>query len=181
MSTTPTTRTAAETTFGNVLDFDLQGTLAGYWIAVLRVITGYWFLHAGFTKFSVVAGEPFDASGYLLNATGSPIAGLFAWVAGTPWLMDLTNLMVPAGEFLIGLGLIVGALVRLASFFGVLLMSFFYLGNADWAHGLVNGDLMGLLLFVTLATLGAGRILGLDAYLEKLDFANTRIAKFLLG
>lgn len=181
MTTTTLTRSGAETTVGEVLDFDLRGTLAGYWIAVLRVITGYWILHAGFTKFSFVAGEPFDASGYLLNAAGSPISGLFAWVAGTPWLLEFTNLAIPAGEFLIGLGLIVGALVRLASFFGALLMTFFYLGNADWAHGLINGDLMGLLLFVTLATLGAGRILGLDASLERLDFAKTKLAKFLLG
>ena len=181
MTTTPTTQPTGETTFGNVLDFDLQGTLAGYWIAVLRVITGYWFLHAGFTKFSFVAGEPFDASGYLLNASGSPIAGLFAWVAGTPGMLEFTNLMIPLGETLIGLGLIVGALVRLASFFGVVLMTFFYLGNADWAHGFVNGDLMGLLLFVTLATLGAGRILGLDTYLERLDLADNRVAKYLLG
>ncbi|WP_311170787.1 DoxX family membrane protein [Halobellus ordinarius] len=182
-TTTETTRTAAtETTLGDVLDFDLGGTLAGYWLAVLRVITGYWFLHAGFTKFSFVAGEPFDASGYLLQGTtASPIHGLFATVASTPWLMEFTNLAIPAGEFLIGLGLVVGALVRLASFFGVVLMTFFYLGNADWAHGLVNGDLMGLLLFVTLATLGAGRVLGLDAYIEQLDIGNSKLAKFLLG
>jgi thiosulfate dehydrogenase [quinone] large subunit len=183
MRTTPTTQTAApETAFSTILDFDLQGTVAGYWLAVLRVVTGYWFLHAGFTKFSFVAGEPFDAAGYLLHGTtASPIHGFFAWVAGTPWLLEFTNFAIPAGEFLIGLGLVVGALVRLASFFGAFLMVFFYLGNADWAHGLVNGDLMGLLLFVTIATLGAGRILGLDVFVERLDLAQTRIAKFLLG
>ena len=181
MTTTPT-QAATETTFDDILNFDLGGPVAGYWLAILRVVTGYWFLHAGFTKFAFVSGEPFDASGYLLQGTaGSPIHGFFAWAAGTPWLMEFTNFAIPAGEFLIGLGLVVGALVRLASFFGVLLMVFFYLGNADWAHGLVNGDLMGLLLFVTIATLGAGRILGLDAYLEQLDLADTRIAKFLLG
>jgi thiosulfate dehydrogenase [quinone] large subunit len=53
--------------------------------------------------------------------------------------------MIPVGETLIGLGLIVGGLVRLASFFGGVLMVFFYLGNASWSHGFVNGDLMGLL------------------------------------
>ncbi|MDS0297491.1 DoxX family membrane protein [Halogeometricum sp. S1BR25-6] len=173
---TTTTRTAVE----DVLEFDLQGTIAGYWLVALRLITGYWFLHAGWTKFAFVSGEAFDASGYLANNSG-PIQGFFAWVAATPWLMDVTNVMIPAGEFLIGLGLIVGALVRLASFFGALLMAFFYLGNADWAHGLVNGDLFGLVLFVTLATFGAGRILGLDAYLEKLDLADNRVAKFILG
>jgi thiosulfate dehydrogenase [quinone] large subunit len=60
-------------------------------------------------------------------------------------------------------------------------MVFFYLGNADWTHGLVNGDLFGLVLFVTLATFGAGRILGLDAYIEEMDLGKSRLAKFLLG
>jgi len=180
-TTTPTTQTA-ETTFGNVLDFDLQGTVAGYWLAILRIVTGYWMLHAGLTKFAFISGEAFDASGYLLHASAaSPLQGFFAWAAATPWLLGFTNFMIPVGETLIGLGLVVGALVRLASFFGVILMTFFYLGNADWAHGLVNGDLMGLMLFVTVATLGAGRVLGLDAYIEGLDFADTRIGKFLLG
>ena len=60
-------------------------------------------------------------------------------------------------------------------------MTFFYLGNAAWSHGFVNGDLMGLLLFVTLGILGAGRVLGLDALLERTDVGSTRAAKFLRG
>jgi thiosulfate dehydrogenase [quinone] large subunit len=164
------------------VEFDLNGTFAGYWAAALRIITGYWFLHAGVTKFAFVAGEPFDASGWMLNATGgSPIHGFFVWAAGTPWLVEFTNFMIPVGETLIGLGLLVGALVRLAAFFGGILMVFFYLGNAAWSHGFVNGDLMGLLLFITVGVLGAGRVLGLDALLEKTDIGDTRAAKFLLG
>ena len=89
--------------------------------------------------------------------------------------------MVPVGETLIGLGLLVGALVRLAAFFGGILMTFFYLGNAAWSHGFVNSDLMGLLLFVTIGVLGAGRVLGLDALLERTDLGDTRAAKYLLG
>ena len=167
---------------GNAVGFDLNGTLAGYWAAALRIITGYWFLNAGVTKFAFVAGEPFDASGWMLNATGgSPIHGFFAWAAGTPWLLEFTNVMIPLGETLIGLGLLVGGLVRLAAFFGGILMTFFYLGNAAWSHGFVNGDLMGLLLFVTVGVLGAGRVLGLDALIEQTDVGDTRAAKLLLG
>ncbi|MBB6647052.1 DoxX family protein [Halobellus ruber] len=166
----------------NTVEFDLNGTLAGYWVAALRVITGYWFLHAGVTKFAFIAGEPFDASGWMLNATGgSPIHGFFVWAANTPWLLELTNFMIPVGETLIGLGLLVGALVRLAAFFGGVLMTFFYLGNAAWSHGFVNGDLLGLLMFVTIGMLGAGRVLGLDALLEGTDVGDTRTAKYLLG
>lgn len=174
--------TSTRHTPDNPVEFDLNGTLAGYWAAALRVVTGYWFLHAGVTKFAFVAGEPFDASGWLLNATGaSPIHGFFVWAANTPWLLEFTNVAIPVGETLIGLGLLVGGLVRLAAFFGGVLMTFFYLGNAAWSHGFVNGDLMGLLLFVTLGILGAGRVLGLDALLERTDVGSTRAAKFLLG
>jgi len=38
---------------------------ATYLLLAVWLITGYWFLHAGWTKFAFVAGEPFDASGYL--------------------------------------------------------------------------------------------------------------------
>ena len=174
--------TSTQAKLANPVEFDLQGTLAGYWVAVLRVVTGYWMLHAGITKFAFVSGEPFSAQGYLVNVgAASPIQGFLVWAGQTPWLLEFTNFMIPMGEFLIGLGLVVGALVRLASFFGGVLMVFFYLGNADWAHGLVNGDLMGLLLFVTLGVLGAGRVLGLDAILEKTELGKKRIAKYLLG
>jgi thiosulfate dehydrogenase [quinone] large subunit len=174
--------TSTQSKLGNPVEFDLTGTLAGYWVAALRIVTGYWFLHAGVTKFAVVAGEPFDASGWLVNATGgSPIHGFFVWAAGTPWLLEFTNFMIPVGETLIGLGLLVGGLVRLASFFGAVLMTFFYLGNAAWSHGMVNGDLLGLLMFVTVGVLGAGRVLGVDALLERTDIGNSRAAKYLLG
>jgi thiosulfate dehydrogenase [quinone] large subunit len=174
--------TYTQATPANPVESDLQGTLAGYWVVVLRLVTGWWFFHAGITKFAFIAGEPFSAQGYLANApAASPIQGFFMWAAGTPWLLEFTNFMIPVGETLIGLGLVAGALVRLASFFGGVLMVFFYLGNADWAHGLVNGDLMGLMLFVTLGVLGAGRVLGLDAILEKTELGKKRIAKYLLG
>ena len=174
--------TSTQQTLNSPVEFDLNGTFAGYWAAALSIVTGYWFLHAGVTKFAFVAGEPFDASGWMLNATGgSPIHGFFVWAAGMPWLVEFTNFMVPVGETLIGLGLLVGALVRLAAFFGGVLMTFFYLGNAAWSHGFVNGDLMGLLLFVTIGVLGAGRVLGLDALLERTDLGDTRAAKYLLG
>jgi thiosulfate dehydrogenase [quinone] large subunit len=61
-------------------------------------------------------------------------------------------------------------------------MTFFYLGNADWAHGYVNGDLMGLVLFVTVGVFAAGRIAGVDAYLEQTEFVrNNRVLRYLLG
>jgi thiosulfate dehydrogenase [quinone] large subunit len=75
--------------------------------------------------------------------------------------------MVPLGETLIGLGLMFGVLVRLASFFGAVFMTLFWVGNAGFGHGVVNGDLMGLLLFATMMVFAAGRYYGLDAAIER--------------
>ena len=167
--------------FGTEYEIQDVGPAAGYVVLAVRLIVGYWFLNAGWTKFAFVAGEPFNAAGYLANAQ-TPIAGLFQAVAGTPWLLELTNFMIPAGEFLIGLGIILGALTRLAALFGGFLMVMFYLGNADWGHGFVNGDLMGLLLFVIVGVFAAGRVLGVDAVLEKTAFVQRRPRlRYLLG
>ena len=166
---------------GRRQEFEYADGVAGYTLVLIRLVVGYWFLHAGWTKFAFVAGEPFDAAGYLANAE-TPIAPLFEFVVGTPWLLEVTNAMIPLGEFLIGLGLVLGALVRLAALFGGVLMTLFYLGNADWAHGYVNGDLLGLLMFVIVGVFAAGRILGVDAYLEETEFVKRRPwLRYLLG
>lgn len=161
--------------------FEYADSVAGYTLVAVRLLVGYWFLHSGWGKFAFVAGEPFTAAGYLQN-TQSPIAGLFEVVAGTPWLLEVTNVMIPVGEFLIGFGLILGALVRLAAFFGGVLMVLFYLGNADWANGYVNGDLLGFVMFVLIGVFAAGRILGVDASLEETEFVRRRPwLRYLLG
>jgi thiosulfate dehydrogenase [quinone] large subunit len=47
---------------------------------------------------------------------------------------------------------------------------------------MVNGDLMGLLLFMTIGLFGAGRALGLDGYVERLEFVKKHPRlKYLLG
>ncbi|KAB1185004.1 MULTISPECIES: DoxX family protein [Haloferax] len=165
--------------FGNRMDFDYSQGATGYVLVLVRLITGYWFLNAGMGKY--LAPEPFSAAGWLANSTG-PISGFLAWAAATPWMLEFTNFMIPLGQTLIGLGILIGALTRLAAFFGGFLMVFFYLGNADWGHGMVNGDLFGLMMFALIGTLAMGRILGLDAIIEKTEFVRQRPAlKYILG
>ena len=73
-------------------------------------------------------------------------------------------------------------LLRLASLFGMFFMSLFWVGNADFAHGLVNCDLMGLLMFATMIVLAAGRYYGLDAYVERTRFVSDHPRlRYLLG
>jgi len=155
---------------GRDVSFPVDESRLAYWLVVMRLIVGWWFLHAGLDKF---LAWPFDASWFVGGAaaqtTLGPVVTLFA--DGT--LLAFTNIMVPLGQVLIGLGLILGALTRLAAFFGAFLMVFFYFINGEtggWAHGVITGDLLGLLIFAMIATLGAGRVLGVDAYLAETAF-----------
>jgi thiosulfate dehydrogenase [quinone] large subunit len=95
--------------------------------------------------------------------------GTFIWMSQTPWFVDFVNVAVPWGEVAIGLGIMVGLLTRLAAFFGALMMLLFYFGNWDMAHGPINSDFMYMLVFLSVAAFGAGRILGLDARIEQYE------------
>jgi thiosulfate dehydrogenase [quinone] large subunit len=160
---------------------ETAGPWQAYWLVMLRFVAGWWMLHAGLDK---LMNWPFDASWFVGGAAAAtslgPIVPLFADGAG----LAFVNVMVPVGQFLIGLGLILGALTRTAAFFGAMLMLFFYFINGQtggWAHGVVTGDLLGLLIFAMIATLGAGRVLGIDAYLVQTDVVknNPRLRYFI--
>ncbi|MFC6733923.1 MULTISPECIES: DoxX family protein [unclassified Haladaptatus] len=162
-------------------------TLSVWFILALRLMMGFAFFQSGLDK--VLSGS-FSAAGYLQNAppaNNSPVADLFVTMGNTPWFVDFVNIAVPWGELLIGLGLIVGALVRLAAFFGAFMMLMFYLGNWDIAHGYINGDFAYMLVFLAVAAFGAGRIIGLDAYIEQYESSGQPLVeryprmRYLLG
>ncbi|WEL16565.1 Thiosulfate dehydrogenase (quinone) large subunit, DoxX family protein [Halorhabdus sp. SVX81] len=167
------------TLFGTDVSYEIDGRWLAYWTFLLRVVVGWWFFHAGITKV-LESGVSYNASWFVAQEglVLSPIMNLFQ--SGIPY--GLVQFWIPVGETLIGLGLLVGCLVRLASFFGAFLMMFFVTTNRGFAHSMVNSDLMGLLLFITLIVLAAGRVWGIDAYLERLDIVQKypRL-RYLLG
>ncbi|GGL37867.1 hypothetical protein GCM10009037_21850 [Halarchaeum grantii] len=145
-------------------------SLSAWFVLALRLMMGFAFAYSGFTK--LVAAEPFGAGGYLANvaaANGNPLAPVFAWMGATPWFVEFASVAVPWGELLIGLGLLVGLMTRLAAFFGALMMLMFYFGNWEVAHGVINGDFAYMLVFLSVAAFAGGRILGLDRYVENYD------------
>ncbi|WP_440006662.1 DoxX family protein [Halomicrococcus sp. SG-WS-1] len=173
-----------------VAGFTAEGklhTLSVWFILALRLMIGLAFFQSGLDK--VLSGE-FSASGYLQNAppaNGSPVADLFVAMGNTPWFVDFVDVAVPWGEVLIGLGLLFGAVTRLAAFFGAFMMLLFYLGNWDVAHGYINGDFAYMLVFLSVAAFGAGRILGLDRYIEQYEVGGKPLVerypwtRYLLG
>lgn len=162
-------------------------TLSVWFILALRLMMGLAFLQSGLDK--VLSGG-FSAKGYLTQAVpanGSPAADLFVTMGTTPWFVDFVNVAVPWGELLIGLGLLVGAVTRLAAFWGAFMMLLFYLGNWRVAHGYINGDFAYLLVFLSVAAFGAGRIVGVDAALEQYEVDGTPlierypVLRYILG
>jgi thiosulfate dehydrogenase [quinone] large subunit len=172
--------TQAANPLADEFEFELSGPLTGYWLAMLRVITGWWFFHAGVTKL-IDSGLSYGyATTYLKGMEGTALGPIPVWMGNNlGWLVEPG---VPLFETLIGLALMAGVLVRLAAFGGAFFMTLFWVGNADFAHGVVSGDFMGLLLFITVAVLATGRYYGLDGIIEKTRFVkNHPRLKYLLG
>lgn len=99
----------------------------------IRLYLGWEWLTGGWGK--LTGPKPFDATGFLNGAITKPVAkaGEVIYPNFTAFLQDfalpnvkLFNVLVPWGEFLVGLGLLLGALTTVAMFFG-LVMNFMFL------------------------------------------------------
>lgn len=138
--------------------------LSAWFVLALRVVMGIVFAVSGVEN--ILGG--FDARNYLLYSAvenGSPAASLFTALGGNDLFVQFVNVAVPWGELFIGLGLVFGVMTRLAAFWGAVLMALFYLGNWNVENGVVN--LTYLIVLLALAAFGAGRILGLDQFVEQ--------------
>jgi len=179
--------------FGRHVRFDYSERWVGYSLFLMRVVMGWTLFQGGVTKLvTYLDADPsnnWTAAGYLANAVppGNPFTGFFAAMAGSP-LIDILNMW---GLTLTGLGLILGAFVRWNAFWGAVMMLFYWLAALQGgllaglpvAHGWVVDDhLVYAALLFGLGAFGAGRILGLDAYLEDTGLVrNTPALRLLLG
>ncbi len=102
-------------------------------LTVLRVYLGWSWMTAGWGK--ITGG--FDAAGYLGGALANPVVDKATGAAVYPTYLGfiegialpnvgMINFLIPWGEFLVGVGLILGCLTTAAAFFG-LMMNFMFL------------------------------------------------------
>lgn len=140
--------------------------IAAMLVTIIRLYLGWGFLSAGWSK---LTGGQFDASGFIGNAVKNPVIGpdgSAVFGVYTSFLesfalpnVELFNVMVPWGEFLIGLGLILGCLTTAAAFFAMV-MNFSFLMAGTVSHNPTD-ILMGFLIIT--AGANAGKY-GLDRY-----------------
>lgn len=136
----------------------------------VRLYLGYEWLTAGWHKLT----GGFDAGGFLKNAVAKPIAdkatGELIYPTFTAFVnnfalpnVKIINILIPLGEFLVGLGLILGGLTAAAAFFGLLMnFMFMFAGTVSTNPWLI---LIGGIVFI--AGTNAGKY-GLDFYLMPL-------------
>jgi thiosulfate dehydrogenase [quinone] large subunit len=142
-----------------------ENKVAAAILTVLRLYLGYEWLTAGFHKLT----GGFDASGFLKGAVANPVKGPDGSIVYTTYVgflkhfalpnVNIFNTIVPLGEFLVGLGLILGCLTTAAAFFA-LVMNFSYV-----MAGTVSTNPLDILLGTIILTAGfnAGRV-GLDRW-----------------
>jgi thiosulfate dehydrogenase [quinone] large subunit len=188
------TGTALDTEiFGQRVEWSYSENAIGYALLGLRVTMGWVLLQGGLTKLvTYLDANPandWTAAGYLTGAVAAsnPLDEFFAGMAGNP-VIDQLNMW---GLTLTGLALILGAFVRWSAFWGAVMMMFYWLASLQGgllaglplAHGWVVDDhLIYAVLLFGLGAFGAGRILGLDAWIERTDFVqNNTWLRYLLG
>ncbi|MFO1445132.1 DoxX family protein [Bacillus sp. Bva_UNVM-123] len=133
-------------------------------LTVIRLYWGYSWITAGWGKLT----NGFDAAGFLANAAANPVAQNGKPVFGMYHTFiesvaapnaEIFSFIIPWGEFLVGLGLILGCLTTAAAFFGMM-MNFSFLLSGTISHNPTD-ILMGF--FIVAAGYNAGKF-GLDRY-----------------
>jgi thiosulfate dehydrogenase [quinone] large subunit len=150
-----------------VMKFYKENVWAAVAITLLRLYVGWQWVDAGWHKLT----GGFDASGFLKGAIGKPVTDHATNAVIFPNYtyfiehfalpnVKLINVLIPVGEFLVGVGLILGGLTLTAAFFGMMLNTMFlFAGTVSTNPWLL---MLGVIIFV--AGTNAGRF-GLDAYL----------------
>lgn len=139
---------------------------------LLRISLGWLFFYAGITK---IMNPAWSAAGYLNNAKTFP--EFYHWLA-SPSILPLTNLLNEWGLALIGISLILGVFVRLASLGGFAMMILYYFPVLAFPYPdansfIVDDHIVYSAIFLVLFAYRAGRIYGLEDWCANLPICRS--------
>ncbi len=136
---------------------------------VLRTVIGWHFLYEGLVK---VSTPSWSAYAYLINSKWI-FAGFFNWIAETPAVLRVVDLLNVWGLVIIGLLLFFGIFTRAAAIMGISLLSFYYLATPPFIgmdfgvtteghYLIVNKNLIELVALIVFVVIPPNTIYGLD-------------------
>jgi thiosulfate dehydrogenase [quinone] large subunit len=134
---------------------------------ILRLAMGWIFIWSGFDKLIT----NFSASGFLVHASTGPLQDTFVRMGGSQAALNVVDPLVIWGQILIGFSLVLGIFTRFGLLMAALMVFMFYLAQLWPANNpFLDEHIVYIAVFALLGSLGAGRILGLDAVIEKINF-----------
>lgn len=129
-------------------------------LLLLRLYLGWEWAHHGWEK---ITGGKFDATGFLKNAIAKPVLETGTQNKLYPTYVNflenfalpnanIFKVLIPWGEFLVGVGLLLGCLTTAAMFFGLLMnFMFMFAGTVSSNPWMI---LLGLIILVAGANAG---------------------------
>ncbi len=134
-----------------------------YGMLALRLVMGWLMFYAGITK---LLNSSWSAADFLNGSVG-PFNSFFKALAGNA----LVDQLVIWGVTLIGLSLLLGAFVRLSSFFAIVMMVLFYLPYFPPESGFVDKHVVYAAVFAVLMVFDSGKFFGLDSKIRLPKFS----------
>ena len=131
----------------------------------LRLGMGWLFVYAGISK---IVNPDWTAMGYLQSS--KMLSDIYGWLA-LPGNIIFVDFLNEWGLTLIGVALIVGAAVKYASYFGILLMLLYYFPTLEFPYVnghsfIVDDHIIYILVFLLFIGTRAGELWGFDRYLK---------------
>lgn len=145
-------------------------------LTTLRILIGWHFLYEGLSK--LYADPAWSSKAYLASAVG-PFKGMFHRLAASDALLPVADIMNVWGLVLIGLSLIIGFFDKLAGYFAMLMLAFYYFAYPPFTqyvmnapvegnYWIVNKILIELIAIWVLVQFPTGKVTGLNALFPKL-------------
>lgn len=148
--------------------------LQTFFLVALRIIIGWYFLYEGLTK---IDNPDWSSFGYLMDSKGW-FSGMFHSMAGNPDTVVIIDWLNKWGLTMIGLGLMLGLLTRIALWGGIMLLVLYYLSHPPLAsvsyilpqegsYLWVNKTLIEIFTMLVLLLFPTSHIFGLDRFILK--------------
>lgn len=144
------------------------------YLVILRMLIGWHFLYEGIVK---MWNPQWSAKGYLLSSEWI-FGWLFQSMAANDSILSIINFLNIWGLTLIGLFLILGFSVRIASIAGVVLLGFYYLAHppligmsgalpTEGSYLIVNKTLIELFALLVISVFPTSQLIGIDLIIKK--------------